>query len=134
MDEREKVKDELQKMRDEEHSWRSIARYWDIPNDWANLRRIYTGGNVGDDIIKRVALAMGIIKPRPALDAYRPVIQPASLGEIASGKEIEQLLAEMERVQVDMAYVLEALSEKLHDDAQSGPVTVTPYIVYGFKG
>ena len=134
MDEREKVKDELQKMRDEEHSWRSIAHYWDIPNEWANLRRIYTGGNVGDDIIKRVALAMGFIKPRSPLDAYRPVIQPEALRTVATGNEIADLLEAMNNAEVDMAYVLEALSEKLHDDAQSGPVTVTPYIVYGFNG
>ena len=106
MDEREKVKDELQKMRDEEHSWRSIAHYWGIPNEWANLRRIYTGGNVGDDIIKRVALAMGFIKPRSPLDAYRPVIQPEALRTVATGNEIADLLEAMERMGVNMGYVM----------------------------
>ena len=95
MDERERVTDRLQELREMGHSYRAIADILSIPSDFANLRRIYTGGNVGQAIIKRVALAMGIIKPRPALDAYRPVIKPETLGMIASGQEIADMLDEM---------------------------------------
>lgn len=133
MEHRESITDELQKMRDEAHSWRSIAHYWDIPNDWANLRRIYTGGNVGDSIIKRVALAMGFIKPRPPLDAYRPIIKPTSLRTVASGKEIAQLLAWMNENGYTMAQVIEALDDSVDRKSATAIDPYTPYSVYGFN-
>ena len=127
------VKKELTELHSSGLSFRAIAKgIADIPDSWyGTVSRIIGGQTVGDD--KVIAIARSLELTAPPYRAYRPCIKPTSLRTVATGNEIADLLEAMNNAGVNMDYVLEALSEKLLDDAASGPVTYTPYSVYGFN-
>ena len=68
------------------------------------LSRINRGQHVSEE--KLLIIARGLELVAPPYRAYRPCIKPTSLRTVASGKEIAELLAEMERMGVNMDYVL----------------------------
>lgn len=93
----------------------------------ATISRIMRSEHVNATTMRQIARKLGVIPPRKTY--YRPCIAPASLQEIATGREIEQLLAEMERLMVDMDYVIEALVAQVEIDAEEHAAAIGAKIV-----
>lgn len=57
-------------------SYRNIAAHYGIDKEYENIRRVHVGLGLGDAKVKKIALAMHIIKPRPPYHKYRPCLHP----------------------------------------------------------